>query len=410
MAPLIQLDDLGSGAPVTLTPVPTAGDQTSRAAMMQLIYQLMLLIGENMSKLQAAQSQLQEDQETIAQAQATGAQVNAKNMADQLEKIQEEQQKAKLWDVLKYIGAAIALAVGGLLCSTGVGFLLLAAVTAFVSSPLFTMATTALATAIQNADPNMSSTWANIIAQVIVLVIVIVVSLGTEAAASAVRAATTVGEDVGTTALTDASDEVVDELTQDAVEELGENTTNTQSTSSKPTFTNASTQAILQTLMASNLVPELVDEIPGAKKHPWIGMLVSIIVQILATIATMNFSSVLESSDSFLSTILTKFGLASKVGQSLVQGGIQLTGEAFNATGSIGGGINLLNQSKFQKALAPIEAQLSFMQGFSEIMTQLSSQAQESSKQTMKALEGIFNINFSADMQACVQAQQSYQG
>ncbi len=406
MAPLIQLDDLGSGAPVTLTPVPAAGDQTSRAAMMQLIYQLMLLIGENMSKLQAAQSQLQEDQETIAQAQASGAQVNAKNMTEQLDKMQEQQQKAKLWNILKYIGAAIALAVGGLLCSTGVGFILLAAITAFVSSPLFTMATTALATAIQNADPNMSSTWANIIAQVIVLVIVIVVSLGTEAVASAVRAATEVGEDVGTTVLEDVGEDTTDELTQDAAEELSENTTNTKSTNSKPTFTNASSQAILQTLMASNLVPELVDEIPGAKKHPWIGMLVSIVVQILATIATMNFSSVLESSDSFLSSILTKLGLGSKVGQTIVQGGIQLTGEAFNATGSIGGGINLLNQTKIQKALAPIEAQLSFMTGFSEIMTQLSSQAQAASKQTMQALEGIFKINFSADMQACVQAQQ----
>ncbi len=392
MAPsVIQLDDLDK-APISLTPVADEGDPTSRAALMQIIYKLLLLIGQNMSKMQQANSKLQIDQQVIAEAQTKGAQENENSILAQLDKLKEEQANAAIWNVfgsvMKWIGAALAVVLGGLLSTTGVGFLILLAVTAFVTSPAFEMTTDALAKELVKI-PGLPENWAKIISQVIVLIVVTVASAGTETATAGMKLGATIADDV--VQATSVLAKVV----------------------SKISTTSATTEAFIQTLMSSSLIPELVNEIPGMDKLPWLQAVISVVVQIVIAVTAFKFTptagaeagSLLSKLGPDAKNVLGSFGGLTVRNQTIIKLIIETTAAVLNGIAGIGSGVSSLKISDMREAIAPLQALIKFVQGIMDILTRTSELGQKGFDETMKKLQGLFEINFSRDMEACVKAQ-----
>lgn len=413
-------------APVNLTPTPESGDQTSRAALMQMIYELLLLIGENMSKAQVANSKIQMNEADLAKAQVDAAKANVDQVNKAIEKLHHQQEEAKKWGIfgtiMKWIGVALALVVGALLCETGVGFAILALTVAFMASPLFDMAVKGIADLLVKAGVPQS--WANIIAQVIILVVVVVASFGTEAATAGMRFGIQAAEDVGETAVQDTMKAVEQEI-EEEVEEEGaiemqdlseeasskstsstENTGSetTESTKSQARFTSATTQAFLQVLMSSNLIPELIGKIPGIKKYPWLVQLLSVLVEIVIALAAFKVTPTTGAANGLEQLSgLTKLSPAVL---KAITASIATLVTVFADIAAIGTGLNQKKQAQIGRELATPQAALLFEEGIMQILTQITSQNQTAFNQTMKAQEAIFKVDFSADMKACVAAQQ----
>jgi hypothetical protein len=427
MSPVIKFEDLpavslllgnneGSAA---LTLTKDSGDQTSRAALMQLIYELLLLVGENVSEVQTANAQTQLIGATIAEKQANAAQVSEQELTKELDKQQTEQAKAQEWGtfgtVMKWVGVGLSLVIGALLCETPIGFAILAATIAFTASPLFNDAVSGLATEIGKI-PGISPEVANILAEVVVIVVVTAASFGAEAATVGIKGGISLVED-GSQLAVKAAQEESEEVGETAAEEVSEgsqtasksdatatNSANETSAKTQTYRTAATTNAFLQTLLSSNVLPNAISEIPGVKKYPWLVALLSIVAELAAALAAYKITpfsgeiSVLGrlssltklSQDSLKVTIATITGLTSTVSNSA----------------TIGQGYNELKQSDINKKIAPIQSQLIFQEGFTQIMMQLTSIAQQAYKQSMVADQEIFKIDFSSDMRGCVAAQQ----
>ena len=164
----------------------SSSDQATHQQMMDSIFQLLMAIGLDEGILAKNFDQSQADQSQIAQAQAQSANTQTQNYLAQLAKAQQEQASAHRWsifgDVMKWVGVAVGVVVGGLLCESPVGFAILAGVIAFAASPLFNKAVSALGTAIGNAIG--SQTWGNVLAQVITVVVLTVATAGAEGIAA----------------------------------------------------------------------------------------------------------------------------------------------------------------------------------------------------------------------------------
>lgn len=415
-------------APVNLTPTPDSGDQASRAALMQMIYQLLLLIGENMSKAQVANSKIQMDEAALSKAQVSAAKENVDKVNKEIDKLEKQQEEARKWGIfgtiMKWIGAALALVVGALLCETGIGFALLAITVALMTVPVnssgdtvFSLATKGLSDLLAKAGVPQS--WANIIAQAIVLVVVVVASMGTEAATVGMKGGIEVAEDIGETASQDgmkaAEQEIEDELSTE-MENLSEEASNsanktertdseiTQTTRSQARFTSATTQAFLQTLTGSNLIPELIGKIPGIKKYPWLVQLMSVLLEIVIALAAFKATPTTGAA-SGLEQLSGLTKLSPAVLKAITASIATLASIATDVA-TVGTALNEKKQAQIGKELAAPEANLLFDEGMMQILTQITSLNQTAFKQTMQAQEAIFKVDFSSDMKACVAAQQ----
>ncbi len=389
MAPATKIQDLQAislqlvkptSKVVNLTPASDDGDTASRAASMELLYQLLLLIGENMSKLAQANNQTQMDQTTIAKLQAKATQETAteqvKKLQDYVHQLQEEAKWGPLFTFFKWLGVALGALVSVISCGTAAGVVVALTVVALCASPLFNMAIGGIASSLES--DGCDSGAAKIIADVIMTVIVAVVSLGTEALAGLAQAASK------------AADSAV---------EVG------AEAGSKIVYrTAASTEAITQALISSNLIGDALDEIPGLKKKaPWLAELISVLVQIAALIAAgkstagSDGASFFQKLTKLTPETLQKIVPTLLVTSSLVQGG-----------SGAGQGAMAIQESEIRRAMAPLQAQLMFEEGFMQLITQMTSQSQKTIQSSINSYEKIFDIDFSRDMRACVTAQ--YQG
>lgn len=405
-------------------------DDTSRAQLMLLIYNLMIVVGENMSSIQNSYAQNQLDQAKIAQNQADGTEKETQQYLSKLSNLEEKRAEAKKWGVfgtiMKWIGVAIGLLVGALLCETPLGFIVLAAVIGFTASPLFDTAVSALGNAIGKAIGN--TTWGSILAQAIILVVITVATCGAEGLSTGLtKLMTTAGEDaaeVGTQTTVQVAKQIAEEVEEEVTEEASSQLSQTSEQASeqtaskvsakdfKPRWSYASAGVFTQTLLSTNLISNLalaiVDSVPGAKKNE----LVQIITQILALIlelavAFASFKGVSGEGVNLMqklaqvtdSPILTRVAAGSIVGTTQVVNGIAVGGQSWYT----------YEQGQIQGELAPIQGSLMFGESFFQILTQLASAAQQAYKSLMHSNTILFNTNFSSDWQACVRAQQ-YQG
>lgn len=377
---------------------PTAQTETSdmsRAAAMQLIFELMLLIGKNMAQMQQITGESQVDTAKIAQDQAIGAAKDEHDLIKEFKKLHKEQQRAARWhvaeEVLKWTAAGIALTAGALLCETPIGFMILAATIAFTASPLFNMSTNIVAKGFE--DLGIPKSWATIMAQIAIVTIITVVSFGTEAA--------TVGTRVGIVAVDDAAETstTVSEAEEDEVEqEVMESTETKNPTQSYRT--SATTLASLQVLMSSGIIPESISKIPGINRYPWLAALLTILTEIVVSVAAMKVTPTSGLMDNL-----------PKLTQNLLNMGRMTLSTASSLGTDIATmytGYNELEQSKVNKKIAPLQSMTQFKEGFVQILTQLSSLSQQSYTQTMNANETIFRTDFASDMEACVRAQQQF--
>ncbi len=387
MSPVAKFEDQPAVSLILPAPsfAPAAdSNETSRAAMMQIIFGLLLLIGDNMAKIQQLNGQTQLNTAKIAQDQADGALKNEQNLLKQLKHLHKEQRRAAKWhiadQVLKGTGAAIALCIGGLLCETPIGFGIIAMTIAFTASPLFNKTVNLIAKGFEAAG--FPKSWADIMAQISLLVVITAASFGTEAAS--------VGWQGGITAVEDTA--------ETGAQAAPESETSAQA----PTQvyrTSATTLASLQALMSSSLVPESISKIPGIKKYPWLMAVLTILTEIAVSVAAMqttpasgavSYLARLSPSTTTLRIAMASFATVSSIGTD-------------TATGYRG--YNELQQGKTNEKIAPIQSLSQFEDGFFQIMTQLTTLLQKTYEKTMDVNQTIFKTDFSSDMQACVAVQ-----
>ena len=367
---------------VDLTPV-NDGD-ASRAAAFDMIYKLLLLIGENMSKMQQANSQTNLNQSHVAESQSKATQVAAqdqvKKLDDYIQQLQEQAKWGPLFIFFKVLAAVVSAVIAVFSCGTAAGLLLSLVVIALTCSPAFDHAVAGIASALE-AD-GVDSGTAKIIADVIMTVVVAVLSFGTEAIGGALQAGTSAAEAGAESAVSAAS-------------------TIARGASS---ISAASAEAIISAIISSNLITDLIDKIPGAKKIPILSMIISMLLQLVALIAAGKFAA--GSSDTAVITSLTK-----KITPELLQKltpALGLISGLSNAGGGIGEGVMGIKESKILKEIAPLQALLGYLESYMQTWTQLTSQSQKTMQASINNYANIFDINFSRDMQACVAAQ--YQG
>ncbi len=413
MAPAIKLEIEEKPAVSLILPadINTDQDQVSRAAMMQMIYQLMLLIGENISKIQKSNAESQLDQSEIAQHQAEITQESTQDYLKKTDKLQKEQEQSKKWNafsnVMKWIGVAVAALVGSLLIETGVGLALLATAIALTAIPvsngktLFDMGTDALAGELEKTG--LDSTWSKILAQVILIVAITVVSCGAEGiSAGAAKVAASASEETAKVAI----GEVGDQLGTEGAQQIGQDADRVSFKDFLPVRTAATTQMFMQTLFSSGLMQELVFQIPGMDKNPVASAIVMVLLQIIMIAAAYKMTPGIGGTTLF-SKMASVIGNPTKL--RLALGTFIFSTQVTTEVANGGQSYNTYEQGKTNADLAPSQTRLMFGEGFLQIMTQLSTLAQKMYNETMNANEVIFKADFSSDMSACVAAQQ-YQG
>ena len=367
---------------VDLTPV-SDGD-ASRAAAFDMIYKLLLLIGENMSKMQQANSQTNLNQSHVAESQSKATQVAAqdqvKKLDDYIQQLQEQAKWGPLFIFFKVLAAVVSAVIAVFSCGTAAGLLLSLVVIALTCSPAFDHAVAGIASALE-AD-GVDSGTAKIIADVIMTVVVAVLSFGTEAIGGALQAGTSAAE-AGTEAAVSAASTIA---------------------RGASSISASSAEAIISAIISSNFITDLIDKIPGAKKIPIISVVISILVQVIALFAAGKFAA--GNSDTAVITSLSK-KLTPELLQKLTPALGLISGFANTGSG-IGEGVMGIKQSNIQKEIAPLQALLGYLAAYMQTWTQLTSQSQKSMQSSINNYANIFDINFSRDMQACVAAQ--YQG
>ncbi|MGH2638997.1 MAG: hypothetical protein ACRDF4_06925, partial [Rhabdochlamydiaceae bacterium] len=169
-------------------------------------------------------------------------------------------------------------------------------------------------------------------------------------------------------------------------------------------FTSATTQAFIQTLMSSNVIPEALAQSSWMKDHAWVMALVTLLIEL-----TVMAGTIVATPTSGAMNGLQRIGGLTKLSPTVLKiavGALGSTAAALTDIATIVSGYNELEQSRINKKIAPLQALTMFEEGFFQIMTQLTSNSQQTYKQSMNASEALFNINFSSDMRACVVAQQ----
>lgn len=394
-------------------PSSNGDDQTSRAALMQMVFALLIFIGENMSKIQQVYSQSQQDLVTMSQAQVAAANAAQKELDAKLAELEKKEAEAKKWQtfgtVMKWIGVAVALILAAALCETGIGFALMVAVIAFTASPLFDMAVNKIKDDL--VKDGMSPQWAQILAGVIVLVVVAVASLGTEAAAAGIsRFAATAGEEAG--------EEVEMSVLQNGKTVANDATDNASSAATKAPFvTAASTQSILQTLTSSGLVTQLLEQIPGIKKYPWLVAILSVLITLTLMLAALKVTptsggNMLQSAGKSLSgfggmqKIVAYFSTPSAIiAIKSAFATFAFATQAGTSAAEIGASDNEMEQGKTRKKIAPIQAQLMISQALMKILVDIETLVQQNARSMITKNDTLFGINFSGDMKGCITAQ-----
>ena len=361
-----------------------ANNDTSRGGVQALIYNLMLLVGENMSKIQKAYAQNQLDQGVIAQNQAKTTQAQTKDFLAQLQKQEAAQAEAAKWatagEWLKYIGLAFALIISALTAGTVGGFLLVAIPAAIMASPLGDKAISALGDKIATSFSNSEAgkTWGKVIAQALVLVMIVVVSAGTELGAAASKTASTVEEEAAEAATFSAT---------------------------KMNFV----QALVSTNLLGSLASQLVEAIPGDKdKKQTAEMALSIIINLVVMVSSFAFASdAADEGSSLMSRICKAFKADNTIGFERGASAFTATLTVSQGVGTGGSGYYTMQQGNILAALAPLQAELAFGESFFHILDQQTNQAQRTCQSLMEGNRILFETNFAADWAAGARALQA---
>jgi 2-methylisocitrate lyase-like PEP mutase family enzyme len=362
-----------------------SGGDISYAALHNLIFQLMSLVGKNQAIIAKANGQLQTDQSSIVQAQADSAAVQSKEVVKQVNDYLQQLADSAKWGILgsifKWIAAAIVIVVGVLTSEFGIGLVLLSAVAIFMASPLFDMTVNALADGLVAAG--CPKEWANLISQIIVIVIITVCTFGAGTASSAAG-------------LAKAGSEVAQAGSKFATVTI--------------TAAKLALQVMLQALLSSSILPQLLAKCPGIDQIPALQAVLTVVISIIAAVVAgkIMMGSAASEGQSLTQTIFSKLGKslddlrtieytinsAGRVGR-----GIAIAGE----TGAGGGQAYYeLQASGVLAVLAPLQSLMQLFGGFSSVMTHMSEQTQESTKDAAKTFQTLFRTKFYADMEATV--------
>jgi hypothetical protein len=401
MSPVTKLEDLPETT-LALTKIlqnpSTQGDPShlSREELMQMIYALLFLVGENMSSIQNSFAKNQLDLSKIAGQQADVSQIQTNEFVQKMQQYEEAQKEAAKWGVLgtvfKWIGVALGTILGALLCETPVGFGILAGVIALTASPLFGKTVDALGAAI---GKTCGGEWGKIIAEAILLVAVTVVSCGAEGLSTGVsKVISSATEDV----IEDGAQEGVQMARREAEVGIGD---------FAPKWSSATSSAFTQTLASSNLIGDFLTQImqygPGDKKAKQdAAMVLSLIFNALLSVAACKMSTtgganLLEKLSGLLKDpALLRKGLTTMTGLSQIG----------TSAGGVGNGYYTYEQGQVQEGLAPIQAGMLYSQEFFQILNRITSLCQEVCKSLMDSNKILFETDFSADFAACVNAQQ----
>lgn len=165
---------------------------------MQLIFAMLSLVNVNTSLIQSSAAKNQTVLAKITENQEKATRIETDKFTKILNNLSKTEASDKNWQtalsVMKYVGVAVTLVAGALLCTTGVGFAVLAAVAIFTATPLFNKLTSALGGAIGKAVGN--DVAGSIIATVLVMAVLTIVSFGAEGVIAGVSKLAATGTEV----------------------------------------------------------------------------------------------------------------------------------------------------------------------------------------------------------------------
>lgn len=462
MSPAIKIENQDETKHLKLSPLPTPEPTSKDASMeetMQLIYALLILVGENMSAIQNTKAENQLDMAKAAQNSSEQAQKNSDQTIQNLDKYEEEKAAAHKWGiigiVIKAITAVLGVVIGALLSESAIGLTIIAATIAFTASPLFDKTVQALSAFMPQA-----------VAQFLTIVIVTVLSAGAEAGAAALSggvesaveaggetgvedgiqtglkdgvqegvdtAANTTAETVTQTLSEQAADETTmqisnetEEQTVNVIKKEAEKVTETQvenqivkelegvagnettSGTSKLTQFISKVKSLLrtysgtytaftQTFLSSGLIQEGISAIPGGSKQAKeiAGAVLTVILGLAVSLGGAAAGS--GNSEALISSTVVK---------SITKNLTSLTA-VVGATGRGYQGHYIYEQGNTQKDLAPIQGNAQFERSWFSLLNQISSDNNQTFQSLIASNNILFKTDFSEAWAACVEAQQA---
>lgn len=341
----------------------------SREDLQQMIYALMLLVGENMSKITNAYAKNQIDQGVIAKDHADDVQKQTVEYCDKLKQQLADQEKwSWIGMFMKVLGPIVAAIAGLVTCGTG-GAIMIALTAGLMASPIGEKAIASLADALAK-NTEIGKAWGKVVAEVIVIVLVTALTAGTETLEAG---------------LSETTDTVI--------------ATSAKWASTKINF--------LQSLMSTNFVGDFttqcIELIPGdttAKKQAetWLPVVIDVVIM-FASLKLVNGSTGENAVTQFGKLFGKDGALAEFLLQKVTQGG-----DLALAAGGMALGGHTVDQSFKTEALGLLEADIAFDQGFIQNLTKLSDAAQKTAQSLIDGNKTLFETNFSRDWQFGAQA------